>query len=251
VNSINKVFLLPAFILAAFLTTGCVSEKEANSKLEKDSQKVELVIQTSEAEIPEKEAHKKSEKSLSKEPGEPERESKLPKTAGAVQNIELKGLKNESIFPFQNSKAKATVFLFVCTDCPVACRYVPELNQIYEEYKKKGISFWLVYADEREPPETIEKHLKEYKHKISACTDYDQKLMNLSKATVTPEAAIFNNKGELVYRGRIDNRYHDYGETRAKPTKQELRDALTAILANKKIAKSITKPVGCFIPKKS
>ncbi len=249
--SINKAFLLPAFVLTVFLAAGCVSEKEVNSKLEKDSDNEELVIQTSEADSPEKKTHNKSDKSSTEKSGEPERESKLPKTAGVVQNIELKGLKNESIFPFQNSKAKATVFLFVCTDCPVACRYVPELNKIYEDYQKKGVNFWLVYADEREPPETIEKHLKEYKHKISACTDYDQKLMNLSKATVTPEAAIFNSKGELVYRGRIDNRYHDYGETRVKPTKQELRDALTAILENKKIAKSITKPVGCFIPKKS
>ena len=39
---------------------------------------------------------------------------------------------------------------------------------------------------------------------------------------------MFDAKGRLVYRGRIDNLYAGFGKKRFKPTKRDLRDTLDA-----------------------
>ena len=58
---------------------------------------------------------------------------------------------------------------------------------------------------------------------------------------------MFDGKGLLVYRGRIDNLYADFGKKRAKPTRRDLRETLDALLAGKRLAKRTTKAVGCYI----
>jgi hypothetical protein len=68
-------------------------------------------------------------------------------------------------------------------------------------------------------------------------------------ATRTPEVAVFSPRRELLYRGRIDDRYVDFGQRRTEPTTHDLRDALEAILAGKPVAQSRTEPIGCDIPK--
>ncbi len=221
--------------------SGCQNNTESGSTLSSHTDNTKFKTDTTSTNEQPHKILKTSEKS----------EAGLPITAEKVSTIEVKGLEGETIYPFEKSNANAIVFIFVCTDCPVACRYVPEFNKIHDEYEKKGIKFWLVYSDDRESEKIIKEHLKDYQHKISACCDYDQSLVQLTKATVTPEAAVFNSKGELVYRGRIDNRYHDFGKTRTEATKHELRDALDAILDNRDIAIPKTKAVGCFIPTKT
>ena len=52
---------------------------------------------------------------------------------------------------------------------------------------------------------------------------------------------------ELVYRGRIDDRYVDFGNTRARATQHDLRQALDAVLSGEPVANPRTKAVGCFI----
>ena len=53
---------------------------------------------------------------------------------------------------------------------------------------------------------------------------------------------------ELVYLGRIDDRYVDFGKTRAAATTHDLAGALEAILDGRPVPESRTRAIGCFIP---
>jgi len=68
-----------------------------------------------------------------------------------------------------------------------------------------------------------------------------------SGAKVTPEVAVFNLKRDLVYHGRIDDLYREYGKARRAATTHELADAIKA--ANKGVAppSAAAEGVGCFI----
>jgi hypothetical protein len=66
-------------------------------------------------------------------------------------------------------------------------------------------------------------------------------------ATVTPEAAVFDGNWNIVYRGRINDQFEDFGKSREKPTTHDLRDAIEATLTGRKIAEPNTKAVGCYI----
>ncbi|MBV8808725.1 MAG: redoxin domain-containing protein, partial [Acidobacteriaceae bacterium] len=48
--------------------------------------------------------------------------------------------------PF-STHARARVFLFVRTDCPITNRYAPELQRLAQEFKGDGVDFWMVYPD--------------------------------------------------------------------------------------------------------
>jgi hypothetical protein len=54
---------------------------------------------------------------------------------------------------FAAAGSRATVFLFVKTDCPISNRAAPEVNRLYEEFSDQGIAFRLVYVG---PDETAE-----------------------------------------------------------------------------------------------
>jgi hypothetical protein len=72
-------------------------------------------------------------------------------------------------------------------------------------------------------------------------------LVKLSKAAVTPEAALFSARGELLYHGRIDDRYVDFGKYKPAADKHDLQDAIDEMLAGKPISEPATRAIGCFL----
>ena len=73
--------------------------------------------------------------------------------------------------------------------------------------------------------------------------------MKQARAEITPEAAVFNREGKLIYHGRIDNWYVEFGRSRPAPTTHELSDAIDAAIAGKPLANPAVKGVGCYISK--
>lgn len=141
---------------------------------------------------------------------------------------------------------KTTVLIFVRTDCPISNRYAPELQRLYRQYSSKA-AFYLVYPDRAETTEGIRKHMAEYGYTFGALRDADRSLVKRSLARVTPEAAVFSSHGDLVYHGRIDDRYADFGKSRPQPTTHDLEEALEAALAGKPVKAGSTRAIGCFI----
>jgi len=66
-------------------------------------------------------------------------------------------------------------------------------------------------------------------------------------ATITPEAAVYDGRGRLTYRGRIDDRYSAVGIERATATRHDLQDAIAATIAGKPVTPRFTQAVGCYV----
>ena len=64
---------------------------------------------------------------------------------------------------------------------------------------------------------------------------------------MTPEAVVFDRDDQLVYRGRIDDRYVDFGQARPEPTQRDLETAIDAVLDGLPVAHQVTEAVGCPI----
>jgi hypothetical protein len=138
-----------------------------------------------------------------------------------------------------------TVFVFMTTDCPIANRYAPEVQRLAVEFKSKA-SFVLVYPVPSDTQEMIREHISKFAYSIPSVRDVDQRLVKLTGVTVTPEVAVMKGS-ELLYRGRIDDRYVDFGKERPAPTKHDLEDALIAIVAAKPVLARETRAVGCYL----
>lgn len=142
----------------------------------------------------------------------------------------------------------AIVFLFTSAECPISNRYAPEVRRIAESFGSKGVVFRLVYPNPSEDAGAIREHMAAYSYAgvVEAVRDPEHALVKFVGATVTPEAAIVAG-GRIVYRGRIDDRYADLGRERPAPTRRDLFDALTAIVAGKPVPHATTQAIGCFI----
>ena len=148
--------------------------------------------------------------------------------------------------PFQ-SAAKVRVLLFVRTDCPITNRYATELKRIAAEFQHQSVEFWLIYPDKSETPAAIEKHRSEYQLPGTPVRDPEQTLAKRAQATVSPQAAVFDHAGHLLYSGRIDDRYIDFGKSRPEPSTHDLELAIRAALAGKAVAQPRTKAIGCYL----
>jgi len=154
---------------------------------------------------------------------------------------------------FGDDSKDVVVILFVAVECPISNRFAPEVNRIYEEFENGDFQMWAVYTDELFTRKEIEAHRSDYQYRMPALIDFDRALAQYCGASVTPEAAVFirEDSGEyrMVYRGRVNNQYVDFGKWRPRPTKHDLREVLELLAGGKSdsIAFRSTEAIGCYI----
>lgn len=141
----------------------------------------------------------------------------------------------------------ATVLIFTTTDCPIANRYAPEIRRLADVYESRGVRFALVFPVRGDTSEIIRAHLQKFGYALTAVRDTSQELVRLTGAEVTPEAVLTDARGRLVYRGRIDDRYVDFGLDRREPTSRDLERAIQDLLAGRPVAIPRTQAVGCML----
>jgi redoxin len=150
--------------------------------------------------------------------------------------------------PLTQPDKKATVLFFLLPDCPVSNAYGPEIKRICADYDAKKVAAFVVHADPDVTAEVAKKHAKEYGYACPVLLDPTHRLVKASGVTMAPEVAVIGPDRKVLYRGRIDDLYVDYGKRRPAPTTRDLRDALDSILQGKAVAAATTKVIGCHLP---
>ncbi len=142
---------------------------------------------------------------------------------------------------------KGMVVVFISETCPIANSYQPELERIRKDYAPLGYDFIMVHSD---PDLTVEKareHVKQFGIRCGVVLDPQQATAKLLGAKATPEAFLLSEKGEVLYRGRIDDRYLGIGKKKVAAERQDLREALTEHSQGKSVSVPSTPAVGCLI----
>ena len=149
--------------------------------------------------------------------------------------------------PFSDSSTKALVLIFITTDCPVANFYQPVIKKLAASYATRGIPIYLVHPDTTVTARAADNHRKEYGITCPVVLDHEHAWVEKTKATITPEAVLINRDKNIVYQGRIDNRYAKLGHKRQVVTSFDLKEALDAVLNHTKIKQAKTPAIGCLI----
>ena len=155
-------------------------------------------------------------------------------------------LSGKPVDPLTASPGKVVVLVFVRTDCPISNRYAPTIQRLTAEHEGK-VAFWLVYPAKTESAEMIGKHERDFGYTLPALRDLQHTLVKQSGVQITPEAAVYDAGHRLVYHGRIDNLYEDFGRARTVATTHELGDAIHAALNGKTLAADSAPAIGCYI----
>lgn len=150
-----------------------------------------------------------------------------------------------SQYSLSNSGSKATVIIFVSTECPFVQPYTDRLISLTNEFGSKGIAIWGINSNKTEPTEEVMNHAKEKNYNFPILKDNNNVVANQFGASRTPEVFVIdNNSMTLIYHGRIDD-----NKEADKVTTNDLQNALNDFLAGNAIAVNQTKAFGCSIKK--
>jgi peroxiredoxin len=162
--------------------------------------------------------------------GQPVADFTLSDTSGRTHT--LASLKGE----------KATVLIFISTQCPVSNGYNERMEKLAADYKAKGVNVIGINANAPESLDDIKAHAARNNLTFTILKDAGSHVADQLGATNTPEAFLLDATGKLVYRGRIDN-----SRSGQAINSNDLRDAIEATLAGKSIANSFVRAFGCSI----
>lgn len=137
---------------------------------------------------------------------------------------------------------KATVLMFISTQCPVSNAYNERIVALHNDYKNQGVQFIGINSNRNESVKEIAEHNKANEFHFLVLKDLKNEIADNFKAKRTPEIYLLDEKRVLRYHGAIDNSQQD-------PETPYLRVALDLVVAGKEIPEDLkkTKAFGCTI----
>ena len=160
-----------------------------------------------------------------------------------VPNFTLKDAMNKehSLKDLSRDK-KATVVMFISTQCPVSNDYNERILALHNDYKDQGVQFIGINSNRNESVKEVAEHSKANEFRFLVMKDPENKIADKFRARRTPEVYLLDEKRVLRYRGAIDN-------SQKEPETRYLREVLDLAIAGKEIPEDHkkTKAFGCTI----
>lgn len=152
------------------------------------------------------------------------------------------------------SPPRATVWLFISTDCPIANGYQPEIEELRRRWEPEGIAFVGVYAELPVTSEEADAHRREHGIRYPTRIDEGRTLQRSLGVRTVPEVVVTAGAPDVaadprayLYRGRVDDRWPERGTRRPSATTHDLERALEDIAAGHAPRVRDTVAVGCVL----
>lgn len=154
-------------------------------------------------------------------------------------------------------EAEVLALIFTCNHCPTAQAYEDRIIQLAKDYQDKSVAVVAVspndpkavrldelgYTDMNDTYEEMKIRAREKNYNFPYLYDGDTQAMSAEYGPVaTPHAFVFDRERRLQYSGRLDG-HEKPGTGHA----EDIREALDALLAGKKVPNPSTKTFGCSV----
>ncbi len=145
--------------------------------------------------------------------------------------------------------ASALLVMFICNHCPFVKHIRSGLAQLGRDYQGRGLAMVAVnandvskYPDDR--PEMMAEEARSVGYTFPYLYDETQDVARAYHAACTPDFFLFDGDRRLVYRGQFD----DSRPGNDRPvTGADLRAAIDAVLAGRRIPAEQKPSIGCSI----
>lgn len=142
---------------------------------------------------------------------------------------------------------KGTLVVFTCNHCPYAVAYQQRIIDMTAKYKPQGVNVIAISSNDAKsyPDDSFELmkvRADSMKYNFPYLYDESQAVALKYGPKVTPHVFLFDSKGMLAYRGRIDDSAKEH-----EVKKRELTEALDALVGGKAIPTAATTAFGCSV----
>lgn len=143
---------------------------------------------------------------------------------------------------------KPLVVMFICNHCPYVKAIEDRLITLAADLKKLGIHVVGISSnDEIQYPAdsfaNLKKCAEEKNYGFPYLHDKSQQVARIFGAVCTPDFFVYDNSGQLAYRGQLDDSWKDPSQVKHR----ELFDAVVELSQNRPISRRQTPAMGCSI----
>jgi peroxiredoxin len=143
---------------------------------------------------------------------------------------------------------KVVVVMFTCNHCPYVQAYEERLINLQRTFAAKGVRLIAINANDAAgyPEDSFDNMVRRAKQRnfnFPYLRDENQRTARAYGAEYTPEAFVLNSKFEVRYIGRVDDNWQHPDKVKS----DDLRNAIAAVLAHKKVDNPVTHAIGCTI----
>ncbi|MCW5515943.1 redoxin domain-containing protein [Muriicola sp. Z0-33] len=185
----------------------------------------------------------------------PEQEIKTLEIGASAPNFKLPGVDGKYHSLSDYASAEVLVIVFTCNHCPTAQAYEERIKKITADFANQNVQLIAIspnsplgllyeelgYSDLGDTYEDMLIRAKEQDFNFPYLYDGDTQEVTLAYGPVaTPHVFVFNKARTLEYVGRIDG-----SEKPGTANGEDLRNAITQILAGNPIDHPVTKTFGC------
>jgi peroxiredoxin len=154
--------------------------------------------------------------------------------------------KKHSQSDFQNGRP--LVVMFICNHCPYVKAIEDRLIQLATDLKKDDVNVLGICSNDpkgnsEDSLENLKKRAVEKNYPFIYLHDPNQTAAHAFGAVCTPDFFVYDGKGLLQYRGRLD----DFWKDPSKVTRRELFEAVQLLLKNQSPPKEQKASMGCNI----
>ncbi len=157
----------------------------------------------------------------------------------------LRGLDGQDVPLASVQGRRGLILVFVAVDCPIANRFLPEIESLGARFGSEGLPVAYVYASPFETDVEVLAHQREYDLRLQAFRDPGFRVARRYGACLTPEAVLIRPDGSLAYRGRVNDQYTAPGQGRPAPTRHDLAEAGEEFLSGGLASQRLVPAVGC------
>jgi len=147
----------------------------------------------------------------------------------------------------EKDQTRATVIVFLSTECPIARQFIPELRRIHDQFKSEHVEFYGVFSDPSVTWKQVDRFVREFSITFPVLFDGAGELATKLKPTHVPEAFVIDAHRAIVYHGRINDMYRQVGKRQLEATENDLIDAVASTIEGRLPAASFLPPIGCPI----
>ncbi|MEO5889805.1 MAG: redoxin domain-containing protein [Ferruginibacter sp.] len=139
-----------------------------------------------------------------------------------------------------------SLFIFLSPECPLCQNYTKTINGLSKKFGPQLNLFGIVPGNAYTAKE-VTGFANKYQATFPIFIDKKQQLTHYLKATVTPQAILLDNQGNLVYSGAIDDWVQGLGKKRLNVNEHYVQDAIEQSLKPELVKIKTTKAFGCKI----
>jgi peroxiredoxin len=176
-------------------------------------------------------------------------ETKVCDFGWKAPNFTLKDPSGQEFTMTDHLGEKGLLIAFICNHCPYVKAITKRLKEDTDKLMAEGINVIAIMANDYEKypddaPEKMKQFKAEHDFNFPYLVDEDQAVARAYDAICTPDFFGFNSKGELQYRGRLDDKRM---EENAEGRDPELLNAMLEIAKTGLGPKEQSPSMGCSL----